>query len=250
MISTATAEHLEQPDGLEVATPVSGAIRDHLRVAIASLANWASTFSPATLAELAQPELQQDLGRLGFIDGYHRIRQTSPLILAAIETLDRRRDHDNARFWVHHLEEEYGHDAAMRRDIEAMIGDASEAAQILDATSITPPSAALIGFFDWQIRHNNPHLLILLRLFLETVMAELDDDKAAAAHKLFPNGSEVIRLHRDADQDHVGECYEYLDRNFAERELAGMIWAIDFIALCLNEGSSWISAQVLGRCAR
>jgi hypothetical protein len=78
-------------------------------------------------------------------------------------------------------------------------------------------------------------------------MAELDDDKAAVVHGLFPDGSEVIRLHRDADQDHVGGCCDYLDRNFTESELAGVIWAIDFIALCLNEGNSWIAAQVLGR---
>ena len=78
-------------------------------------------------------------------------------------------------------------------------------------------------------------------------MAELDDGKAAAVHELLPGGSEVIRLHRDADQDHVGECYDYLDQNFTESELPTLIWAIDFIALCLNEGNSWISAQVLGR---
>jgi hypothetical protein len=196
---------------------------------------------------LKHPDTQREVGRLAFIDGYHRIRQTSPLILAAIQTLDRGRDHDNSRFWVHHLAEEYGHDAAMRHDIVAMIGDESEATRILDATAITPPSAAMIGFFDWQVRHGNPHLLIVLRLFLETVMAELDDGKAAAVHRLFPDGSEVIRLHRDADQDHVGECYDYLDQNFTESEAPTLIWAIDFIALCLNEGNSWICAQVLGR---
>jgi len=87
----------------------------------------------------------------------------------------------------------------------------------------------------------------VLRLFLKTVMAELDDGKAGAVNELLPGGNEVIRLHRDADQDHVGACYDYLDQNFTESELPTLIWAVDFIALCLNEGNSWISAQVLGR---
>ena len=54
-------------------------------------------------------------------------------------------------------------------------------------------------------------------------------------------------LHTSADQDHVGECYDYLDQNFTESELPTLIWAVDYIALCLNEGNSWICAQVLGR---
>jgi hypothetical protein len=246
-MSMSAAEDVPQAGPLENPATVSGAVRDHLKTAIASVGNWVAAFPEAALVQLAQPALQREVGQLAFIDGYHRIRQTSPLILAAIQTLDRRHDHDNSRFWVHHLGEEYGHDAAMRRDIVAMTGDETAAAQILDATAITPPSAALIGFFDWQVRHGNPHLLIVLRLFLETVMAELDDDQAAAAHELLPGGSEVIRLHRDADQDHVGECYDYLDQNFTESELPTLIWAVDYIALCLNEGNSWICAQVLGR---
>jgi hypothetical protein len=226
---------------------ISGAVVDHLKVAFSSVGDWPSSFSDAARGRMAAPELQQELGQFFFIDGYHRIRQTSPLILSAIRTLDRRRDHDNSRFWVHHLKEEHGHDAAIRRDIVAMIGEEGQACQILAQTSITPPSAALIGFFHWQVRHNDPHLLILLRLFLETLMAELDDDKAAAVHALFPAGSEVIRLHRDADQDHVGECYAYLDKNFTETDLATLVWTLDFIALCLNDAQSWIAAQVLGR---
>jgi hypothetical protein len=228
------------------AGPTSRLVRDHIKTAVASVGNRASSFSQEALSELAQPAMQRKVGELAFIDGYHRIRQTSPLILAAIRTLDRRRDHESARFWVRHLDEEYGHDAVMRRDLAALIGDEEDVTLVLDETSITPPGAALIGFFDWQVRHNNPHFLIVLRLFLETTMAELDESKAAAVHALFPGGSEVIRLHRDADQDHVEACYAYLDRNFTEADLPGLMWAIDFVALCLNEISSWISAQVLG----
>ena len=246
-MSLSAVEESQTDGAVDNAETISGLVRDHLKTAIASVGTWVSAFSEEALTRLGQPETQREVGKLAFIDGYHRIRQTSPLILAAIQSLDRRRDHDNSRFWVHHLGEEYGHDAAMRHDIVAMTGDESEATRILDATAITPPSAAMIGFFDYQVRHGNPHLLIVLRLFLETVMAELDDGKAAAVHELLPGGSEVIRLHRDADQDHVGACYDYLDQNFTESELPTLIWAVDFIALCLNEGNSWISAQVLGR---
>jgi hypothetical protein len=246
-MSISFVEESRNDNAADHAGTISALVRDHLKTATASVGNWVATFPEAALAQLGQPDAQREVGRLAFIDGYHRIRQTSPLIMAAIQTLDRGRDHDNSRFWVHHLAEEYGHDAAMRRDIVAMTGDESEATRILDATAITPPSAAMVGFFDWQVRHGNPHLLIVLRLFLETVMAELDDGKAAAVHELLPGGSEVIRLHRDADQDHVGACYDYLDQNFTESELPTLIWAVDYIALCLNEGNSWICAQVLGR---
>ena len=226
---------------------VTGHIRDHLTTAVASVGKWTSTFPNDARARLAEPALQREIARLSFIDGYHRIRQTTPLILAAIATLDQRQDHDRARCWVKHLDEEYGHDTSMRRDIVAMLGDEIRTVQMLAQTSITPPSAALIGFFEWQVRNNNPHLLILLRLFFETFMAELPEESAAAIHELVPGGSEVVRLHREEDQNHVGGCYDYLDRNFTEHDLPTLIWTLDFIALCLTEAQSWIAAQALGR---
>jgi hypothetical protein len=226
---------------------ISGAVADHLKTAIGSVGSWVSSFSEGARAQMAAPELRQEIGLISAIDGYHRIRQTTPLIVAAIQTLDARQEHDDARFWVHHLAEEYGHDAVMRRDIVAMIGDEEQASQVLARTSITPPSAALVGFFEWQVRHDDPHLLILLRLFLETFMSGLDDEKAAAIHALYPGGSETVRLHRDADQDHVGECRAYLDRHFTDDDLPTLVWVLDFIALCLNDSQSWIAAQVLGR---
>src|SRR5712671_822893 len=137
-MSMSAAEDVQRADPPENAAAVSGAVRDHLKTAIASMGNWVAAFPEAALSQLAQAETQREVGKLAFIDGYHRIRQTSPLILAAIQSLDRGRDHDNSRFWVHHLGEEYGHDAALRRDIVAMTGGEGEATRILDVTAITP----------------------------------------------------------------------------------------------------------------
>ena len=229
---------------------ISTAVGDHIKTALGSLGNWASTFSEPARATIARPEIRREIGRLTFIDSYHRIRQTTPLILAAVQALDARFDHDNARFWAHHLEEEYGHDAVMRRDIVAMLGDERRATEALREASITPPSVALIGFFEWQVRHNNPHLLIFLRLFLERLTTELGDTQVAAVHDLIPGGSEVVRLHREEDHGHAAECSDYADRNFRSEDLATAVWVVDFIALCLNEAQSWVAAHVLGRAAR
>src|SRR6266404_1979532 len=87
-MSMSAAEDVQRADPPENAAPVSGAVRDHLKTAIASMGNWVAAFPEAALFQLAQAETQREVGKLAFIDGYHRIRQTSPLILAAIQSRD------------------------------------------------------------------------------------------------------------------------------------------------------------------
>jgi hypothetical protein len=226
---------------------ISDIVRDHLKTSFSTVLNWASSFSEEDRKHLADPVLIAEIWQLCNIDSYFRIRQTTPLILAATQKLDNDFDHDGARFWIHHLENEHGHDAVMRSDIVAMIGDEARANALLEETSMTPPSIALVGFFDWQVRHINPHLLILLRLFLEAFVLELDEEHVEVVDKMIPGGSNTLRLHREADQDHVGDCYDYLDQKFAESDLAMLIWTLDYIALCLRESQSWIASNALGR---
>ena len=229
---------------------ISTSVTNHLKNSFRSVHSWKLTFSEDEQKQLMDPGLLREIGQLSYIDGYFRIRQTTPLILAAAKNLDERFDHDSSRFWIRHLEEEYGHDAVMRSDIITMIGDESRAIKLIEATSITPPSVALVGFFDWQVRHNNPHLLILLRLFLETFVVSLDEKQVAGINELFPTGSGTLRVHRDADQDHVADCYAYIDQKFILNDIPTLIWILDYIALCLRESQSWIAAHALGRRSR
>ena len=195
---------------------------------------------------LATPALAEELTRLCFVDGYLRIRRTLPLILHAIERLDALGRRAEAGFWIDHLGEEAFHDEVMRDDLARMYGGSEAAAAVLRETAITPPSVALLGYFEWQVTLGNPGLLIALRLFLEWYVGGMDDGRADHLHALVEGGSRILSTHRELDQDHVRPCAAYVD-TYCGGCLREVEWSIDFVGRCLRDAQLYLAETLPGR---
>jgi len=225
---------------------VSQRLDTHMEGALESVRRWDTALTPAQSAAVASGHVRRALMLRSFVDGYWRIRRTEPMIELAIDTFERRGDRRSAAFWRAHVAEEAGHDHVMLADIERIVGGPAARDAVLEGCPITPPSAALVGYFEWQVRHNDPHLLIVLRYFLETFFARIDDAAATAVHEQVNGGSATLALHREADADHVEPCREYIDRSFTRAAIPSLLWSVDFVALSLRRSQSWAASAVLG----
>ncbi|TIT29190.1 MAG: hypothetical protein E5W86_03435 [Mesorhizobium sp.] len=134
----------------------------------------------------------------------------------------------------------------MYDDLESMFGGPDAVRNILQQRPILPPSAALVGYFEWQIAHNNAHLLIVLRLLLEWLFSNMSDGQVRVIEELVPGGSRTMRLHREADQGHVEPCYDYVRRNFSVSDDVALAWSLNFAVQCLRESQIWIAREILG----
>lgn len=218
----------------------------HLETARARMLAWPDAFAADERARLADPAIAETLDGLAYVDGWRRIQRTTPMILAAIARFDAAGDGDSARFWIAHLDEEHGHDRMMRDDLLRIYGSEAELERVLAANPITPPSAALVGYFEWQVAHGDPHVLIALRLLLEHIFATMGEDERARADLVVAGGSQTLALHHEADQMHVTVCADYVTRHFTDRDAARLIWSLDFAALMLSDAQVWIASRVLG----
>ncbi|RQR61348.1 hypothetical protein DIE18_12620 [Burkholderia sp. Bp9125] len=169
------------------------------------------------------------------------------MIIKTIERFEALKEDDLARFWIAHLGEEAFHDRVMRQDLDRLFGSSADARAALQDWPISPPSAALVGYYEWQVLHGNPHLLAVLRLFLEWYFSTMSDNVAARVHSMIECGSRVLAIHRESDVDHVRPCFEYVERN-CETIWPMVAWSLGFTADCLRESQLWAAKQVL-RCA-
>jgi hypothetical protein len=217
----------------------------HFDAAIERVRDWERALPARHGTALATPAVRRALMVRSFVDGYWRIRRTEPMIELAAAAFERRGDTANAAFWRGHVAEEAGHDAVMRADIERLAGGPAACDELLRRCPITPPSAALLGYFEWQIRHNDPHLLIVLRYFLESFFAGLDETAAAGVHAYFDGGSATLAQHREADADHVEPCRRYIAANFMPAALPALQWSVDFVAVSLCDSQLWNASAVL-----
>ncbi len=169
------------------------------------------------------------------------------MILRTIERLDSLGEQEAATFWIEHLDEEAGHDRIMKEDLQRLFGGEAALQAVLEAHPITPPSAALLGYYEWQVAHGDPHLLIVLRLFLEWYTAEMSPAERAGVHDMITDGSRVLTVHTEADQMHAQPCYAYIDRWFDAAALPKLLWSLDYIGLCLREAQAWTASEVVAR---
>lgn len=209
------------------------------REAIQAIYAWAEELPPALRESLQQPGRLQRVTQLTFIDGYWRIRETTRLILQAIDTLSSRDEHAAAQFWIKHLSEESAHDAVMLQDLGRIFGGAEAAALALAEHPMSPPTAAISGFFDWQTRRGNPHLLIVLRDFLENFVTEMRPEHVGQIHQLVEGGAEVLALHQALDTEHVLECAAYIDQYIQPNQVGELVWIVHFIGACIRESQAW-----------
>lgn len=207
--------------------------------AIQSIYQWTRDLAPDLQEALKHPKTLQRMGQLTFLDGYWRIRQTTHLILKAIDSLSAKQEHDAARYWIKHLNEEAAHDDVMLLDIIDMLGS-KEAAQVsLQTYPMSPPTAALTGYFAWQAAHGNPHLLIVLRDFLENFVIDMTPEHVQQVENLRPSGVEVLKLHQALDIEHAAECTAYIDQYFKPEQTGELVWSVHFVGACIRDSQIW-----------
>jgi len=206
--------------------------------------NWMDGFSSDAKEILRTEVMTAEITRLSYIDGYARIKRTTPMILAAIERLNLLRRPSEARFWIEHLGEEAFHDRVMRSDLTQLLGGSRKAAAILKQRLITPPSVVLLGYFEWHIEHGNPSLLIALRLFLEWYVSGIETWRTTRLDRMVPGGSRIIATHTSLDKDHVRPCLTYIGR-YCQHCRKELMWSIEFVGRCLREAQAYLAASAL-----
>jgi hypothetical protein len=188
--------------------------------------------------------MRREITRLSYVDGYLRIRRTTPMILRAIERLDALKRRQEAAFWIEHLGEEAFHDRVMRADLSRLFGGSRAASAQLRKHGITPPSAALLGYFEWQVSLGNPSLLIAIRLFLEWYISELESWRVSRVDKLVDGGSAIMRTHRELDADHMTPCLAYVSRHCRNCETE-VRWSVEFVGRCLRDAHLYIAEGLI-----
>lgn len=224
-----------------IAAPVTRA----LRRAFARVSRWGEALPPAAQARLARPAARRELARRSYVDAYWRVREATPLILAAVGALNARGESEAATFWIRHLDEELGHDLIQYRDLVDVFGGRRRADAALARQPISPPSAAIVGYFHWQVAHADPHLLMVYRFFLELFMVELPAHAAFFRRELGRRATRTVTVHRSLDRGHVKACGAYLDRHFRRDDLDALRWSADFIGARLVESQLWIASRLL-----
>lgn len=209
------------------------------REAIQAIYAWTDELPDDLRASLQKNSRLKRITQLTFIDGYWRIRETTRLILQTIDTFSARNEHEAAQFWIKHLSEESAHDAVMLQDLGRIFGSDEAAALELAEHPVSPPAAAITGFFDWQTRHGNPHLLIILRDFLENFVTEMHPEHVAQIHQLADGGTDVLSLHQELDTEHVQECAAYIDQYCQPRQIGELVWIVHFVGACIRESQAW-----------
>jgi hypothetical protein len=211
-------------------------IQEARAAAIDAINTWAHE-SPTSVLQLT-PAQNKRMMQLSYIEGYWRIRQTTPLILQAIRSLTLHDQHKAANFWIEHLSEEASHDNVMLDDLYKILGGKAAAEATLKSHPMTPPSAALIGYFDWQTRHGNPHLLIAFRDFLENFLVGMTNDQVSSINSLATD-LQTLDMHRELDTDHVTECRAYTEQHFQQEDTGQLVWTTHFIGHCLRDSQIW-----------
>jgi hypothetical protein len=226
-------------------TRLSDQVAEHLHKAMHDVVNWMDQLNPEYVALLENEDIQRDIVRFNYMDGYWRIKQTTPLILSILKRLNDQQNMQALRFWSTHLSEELGHDLIMHKDLVEIFGSDNTVNEELAKNPITAPSAAIIGYYQWQVDNNNPHLLIILRFFLESYFESIDDaEEVGLQATLGTDAIKTLSTHREADQEHVQACFDYVDDYFTEKDLPEIVWSINLIATCLLESQIMIANRI------
>lgn len=207
--------------------------------AIQDIYGWVNELPDDLRRTLQKPGRLTRITQLTFIDGYWRIRETTRLILQAIDTLSSRNEHAAAQFWIKHLSEEYAHDVDMLQDLVRIFGSEEAVVQELTQHPASPPITAISSFFDWHTRRGNPHLLILLRDFLENFVTKMRPEHVHQIHKIAAGRASVLALHQELDTEHVLECVAYIDRYFQLHQAGELLWIVHFIGACIRDLQTW-----------
>ncbi len=223
---------------------LSHLIIEEMNLSFNRLTHWVSLLPEPARQYLWTDSANLELSRLSLVEGYWRIRETTPLILAAIATANRAGDLSVSQFWGSHLQEELGHDQMMYVDLCAHFQSPSAAAAALSRHPASPASAALLGYFHWQVRYGKSDLLAILRWFLEVYVQQVGGLIAAQGDRLGVAFT-TLDSHREADSIHAVACRHFLDERLESADMSLVIWTIKFIADRLIDAQLWIVDRLL-----
>lgn len=180
-----------------------------------------------------------------YLDGYYRIRQTTPLMLEASRTFNWRKQYRLADIWSKFVSEELGHDQVLFEDLINSFGSEASLFEALAKTPIAPPTASILGYLNWQITQGDPQLLMIYKLFLEEYASSQIEAQADITELLGEAGTRCLKMHQDLDANHVKDCAEYIDEHFGSENIDAALWTADFIGNALLESQLWIASRIL-----
>lgn len=226
---------------------ISEMLLAHMNDAAADMFGWGSVLDEEKRALLLEPEVAEEVNKLSYLDYWQRVDGTASLMLKVIGRFNRLGDIESARFWIESLDEELGNDARVREDVIRAFGSEVAFEHALGVTPATPPTLALLGYFEAQATIGDPRLLIVLQLLQKWHAVTMEKILRDGVEILWPKGSLGQTPQTETEKAAFGTCKSYIDANFEESDLATLLWSIDFSGLSLRESQAWIASGVIGR---
>lgn len=221
-------------------------ILEKVRLKIDQLNDWCERLKPEhrELVETSE-DIVRKIALFCYLDGYYRIRQTTPLMLSASRTFNFRKQYHLADIWSKLVTEELGHDQVLFDDLIYSFGSEAHLFEALKKTPITPPTASIIGYLHWQAAEGDPQLLMIYKLFLEQYASSQTEAQADVTELLGEAGTRCLKMHHELDANHVQDCIVYVDEHFDSANIDAALWTIDFIGNALLESQLWIALKIL-----
>lgn len=221
-------------------------ILEKVRSKIDQLNDWCERLQPAH-REIVETngDTVKKIALYCYLDGYYRIRQTTPLMLAASRTFNGRKQYRLADIWSKLVSEELGHDQVLFEDLINLFGSEASLLEALEKTPIAPPTASILGYLHFQIAEGDPQLLMIYKLFLEEYASSQAEAQADVTELLGEEGTRCLNMHQVLDANHVKDCAEYIDDHFGSENIDAALWTADFIGNALLESQLWIALRIL-----
>mgnify|MGYP000169681940 CR=1 FL=1 len=221
-------------------------ILEKVRSKIDQLHDWFERLKPEhqKIVETSEDTVRK-IALYCYLDGYYRIRQTTPLMLAASRAFNWRKQYRLADIWSKLVSEELGHDQVLFKDLINSFGSETSLLEALAKTPMAPPTASILGYLHWQITEGDPQLLMIYKLFLEEYASSQTEAQADVMELLGEAGTRCLKMHQELDENHVKDCNEYVDEHFDSENIDAAIWTADFIGNALLESQLWIASRIL-----
>jgi len=228
--------------------PPSTTLLSDFELRTPELLSWETRLERTRQAKLRNPDIRKGHALRVYLDSFYRLKETSPLILAAVQRLNSDpREQGAVRFWSEHLLEEVNHDKIMTQDLVLLFGNKNALKIAMQKQAITPPSAVLVGYFHWQVRAGNPHLLMIFRFYLEWFASNHQRLLEEFSQNLKHRGTKTLSLHAELDPHHAKECAHYVDEHLSALTPEELSWHVKFIVEQLIEGQLWLARTILKR---
>lgn len=166
---------------------------------------------------------------------YQTTHATPPLMREAARRFAKAGRATLARWAETKAREETGHDTLVLRDLKALGYDAGAAVEAL----VPPTPAALVRYFERQVRAEDPVGCVGYAYALERLALEVDAGYIASVEAVLPPGvraTRCLRVHSDvgSDRQHVAELVEVVATLSAEERTRIARACYETAALCFE----------------